>query len=122
MAKRLWQVWTENEEESRKQGVIVNEKVVFSGTESACRRYAGKKKGLHLGYAPLEYMPESGDVWSSRVFAGIAVFVTAVNRRANVLRGYAISEKGKKRVMIYFYDQFVNLYEYNQEVSDIHKA
>ena len=52
--KKIWQVWTENEKESQQTGFIVNERILFKGTESACKRWAGKKPGLHVGYLIVE--------------------------------------------------------------------
>jgi len=51
MSKKTWQVWTENEEESKKTGTIVDEKILLEGTESQCKLFAGKNINMHVGYA-----------------------------------------------------------------------
>jgi hypothetical protein len=52
--KITWQVWKENEEESQKQGICIIEKILFEGSESACKKYykqnGGSKSELHVGY------------------------------------------------------------------------
>lgn len=50
MVKKLWQVWIENEKESAKQGYIVNEKILFTGTEQECKKYVKTIPNGHIGY------------------------------------------------------------------------
>jgi hypothetical protein len=54
MIKRNWKVWTENEQESRKQDCIVEQKVLFTGEEKKVKRYYNKESltnpSLHIGY------------------------------------------------------------------------
>ena len=51
---KIWQVWTENTEESEKQGHLVDQKILFSGTNKMAhdfyKIFGGAKKGLHIGY------------------------------------------------------------------------
>ena len=50
MVKKIWQVWTENDVESKKQGLIVDEKILFTGTEQECKKYAKNISNVHIGY------------------------------------------------------------------------
>jgi hypothetical protein len=54
MIKRKWQVWTENETESRKQDCIVEQKILFEGDEKKVKKYYKKESlvnpNLHIGY------------------------------------------------------------------------
>ena len=52
LIKKVWQVWEEYEVDNK--GVIVNDKILFEGSETEARKYYMKhgknKAGLHLGY------------------------------------------------------------------------
>jgi hypothetical protein len=54
MIKRNWKVWTENEQESRKQDCIAEQKVLFEGNEKEVNKYFKKASlinpDLHIGY------------------------------------------------------------------------
>jgi hypothetical protein len=54
MIKRNWKVWTENEEQSRKQDCIAEQKVLYEGEEKKVKKYYEKESlvnpNLHVGY------------------------------------------------------------------------
>lgn len=56
MAKgHKWQVWTENDKESEKQGHIVDEQTLFEGSKQNCLKFIKQHEHeynqvLHLGY------------------------------------------------------------------------
>jgi len=88
MAKKLWQVWTENDAESAKQGHIVDEKILHVGTELDCRRFtktiSDAPAVVHLGYACNGlYFPEKGDAWKGRFAEDVIIRVLRVSKKDN---------------------------------------
>lgn len=94
MAKRIWQVWTQDEEESNRQGVIVDEKILFSGTESQCKTFAKKIPNAHVGYDCDDgYIPEKGDNWHLKDDKLIVIRVISVSKKSNSVKSEVISNR-----------------------------
>jgi hypothetical protein len=108
MAKGIWQVWTENEEESARQGVIVDEKILFSGTESQCKTFAKKIKNAHIGYdCERKYIPEKGDIWKQKDDEIISIRVISVSKKNKTVKAEVISNRHGSvgQVLNYRFDQ-----------------
>ena len=117
MAKKIWNVWTENDEESTKQGHIVDEKTLFVGTEQECKQYAKNISNVHVGYTcDGAYMPERGDVWQGRIAEDVIVNVLYVSKKKNTVTAKIIASDypylgDDKRKMSYFLDSFNYYYK-----------
>ena len=115
MAKKIWQVWMENEKASQELGHISDEKILFTGTESACKRFAGKDITKHVGY-PCDacYIPERGDIWQGRFDAGVRILIKRVSKKSNTVYAEVITNRRGSigQTLSYFLDAFNQYYEF----------
>jgi hypothetical protein len=117
MAKKLWQVWTENDKESAKQGCIVDEKTLFIGTENECRKYAKTIPNAHVGYdCNTMFMPERGDVWQGTIAEDVILNILYVSKKKNTVTAKIVESDypypgDDKRKMSYFLDSFNYYYK-----------
>jgi hypothetical protein len=112
--EKMWQVWTQDEDASRKAGLIVNENVIFYGTEKACRRFAGKDLSKHLGYAcDGRYVPAKGETYKGVLFTEVEVYVTSVSFKRNTVYCKVLRSKNpwdRRKKMAYILKSFTEYY------------